>query len=113
MSEHQFSFINHPKHRDNFPIMKNSTDIEDQEEIKKQAAMPLVEDWQPPSNLPDLSQYKRIAVDLETRDPNLMRLGRAGCVRTGTSSALLWRRVKALGTFPSSTRVVATCRASL
>ena len=75
MSEHQFSFIEHPKHRDEFPIMKHSADIEDQEEIKKQASMPMAEDWQPPSTLPDLSQYKRIAVDLETKDPNLMRLG--------------------------------------
>ena len=75
MSEHQFSFIEHPKHRDEFPIMKHSADLEDQEEIKKQASMPMAEDWQPPSTLPDLSQYKRIAVDLETRDPNLMRLG--------------------------------------
>ena len=32
-------------------------------------------DWGCPSEYPDLSHYKTIAVDLETRDPNLMTLG--------------------------------------
>ena len=32
-------------------------------------------DWCPPSFLPDLTQEKEIAVDLETRDPNLIRQG--------------------------------------
>jgi len=32
-------------------------------------------DWCPPSFLPDLTQEKEIAIDLETRDPNLLRQG--------------------------------------
>lgn len=32
-------------------------------------------DWSPPSSLPDLTQYERISVDLETRDPHLTTLG--------------------------------------
>jgi DNA polymerase I-like protein with 3'-5' exonuclease and polymerase domains len=32
-------------------------------------------DWAPPSLLPDLTDEKEIAVDLETRDPNLMKRG--------------------------------------
>ena len=37
-------------------------------------------EWVPPINLPDLSQHKEIAIDLETRDPNLMKMG-SGSVR--------------------------------
>ena len=32
-------------------------------------------EWIPPSELPDLSQAKEIAIDVETRDPNLKQLG--------------------------------------
>jgi len=72
---HQFSFIDDPRNRGEFPIMRDSTDIEDQEEIKQQAANPLSQDWHPPSTFPDLTGHERIAVDLETRDPNLISLG--------------------------------------
>lgn len=37
-------------------------------------------DWTPPESLPDLSAAKRIAIDLETHDPNLTTLG-AGWAR--------------------------------
>ena len=37
-------------------------------------------EWVPPVNLPDLSQHKEIAIDLETRDPNLIKMG-SGSVR--------------------------------
>ena len=37
-------------------------------------------EWVPPINLPDLSQHKEIAIDLETRDPNLIKMG-SGSVR--------------------------------
>ena len=33
------------------------------------------EEWMPPSSLPDLTSVKRMAIDLETRDPNLTTLG--------------------------------------
>ena len=37
-------------------------------------------EWVPPERLPDLSSYSEIAIDLETRDPNLMTMG-SGAVR--------------------------------
>ena len=37
------------------------------------------EDWLPPSSFPDLTVYDRIAVDLETKDPNLTTLGPGWC----------------------------------
>ena len=37
-------------------------------------------EWVPPNRLPDLSSYSDIAIDLETRDPNLLTLG-SGAVR--------------------------------
>jgi len=37
-------------------------------------------EWVPPERLPDLSSYSEIAIDLETRDPNLMTMG-SGSVR--------------------------------
>ena len=37
-------------------------------------------EWVPPTNLPDLSDRKEIAIDLETRDPNLLTMG-SGSVR--------------------------------
>ena len=32
-------------------------------------------DWTPPQSLPDLSQYETVAIDLETKDSNLLTLG--------------------------------------
>ena len=37
-------------------------------------------EWVPPLNLPDLKEYSEIAIDLETRDPNLMTMG-SGAIR--------------------------------
>ena len=37
-------------------------------------------DWVPPTSLPDLTGHKEIAIDLETRDPNLLKMG-SGSVR--------------------------------
>ena len=37
-------------------------------------------EWVPPTSLPDLSGYSEIAIDLETRDPNLITMG-SGSVR--------------------------------
>ena len=37
-------------------------------------------EWVPPDRLPDLSSYSEIAIDLETRDPNLLTMG-SGAVR--------------------------------
>ena len=32
-------------------------------------------EWLPPEEFPDLSNYKEIAIDLETKDPDLMKMG--------------------------------------
>ena len=53
------------------------------EEIKEVAAVGLESDWSPPSTFPDLTKCDRIAVDLETRDPNLMKLGPGWCRNDG------------------------------
>ena len=37
-------------------------------------------EWLPPENFPDLSKYDEIAIDLETKDPDLMKMG-SGSVR--------------------------------
>ena len=37
------------------------------------------EDWLPPSSFPDLTSCDRIAIDLETKDPNLTTLGPGWC----------------------------------
>ena len=36
-------------------------------------------EWVPPDHLPDLSSHAEIAIDLETRDPNLLTMG-SGCL---------------------------------
>ena len=40
-------------------------------------------EWVPPDRLPDLSSHAEIAIDLETRDPNLMTLGSGSVRRDG------------------------------
>ena len=32
-------------------------------------------EWLPPEEFPDLSNYTEIAIDLETKDPELMKMG--------------------------------------
>ena len=50
----------------------------------KEAALGFGDDeWEPPSSFPDLTGYDRIAIDLETRDPNLMKLGPGWCRNDG------------------------------
>ena len=41
------------------------------------------EEWSPPSSLPDLTNCERMAIDLETRDPNLTTLGPGWCRNDG------------------------------
>ena len=40
-------------------------------------------DWSPPNDFPDLTKASRISVDLETRDPNLLKLGPGWCRKDG------------------------------
>ena len=51
--------------------------------MNKPLQMPMFKpetEWVPPTHLPDLKDHKEIAIDLETRDPNLMTMG-SGSVR--------------------------------
>ena len=51
--------------------------------MNKPLQMPMFKpetEWVPPTHLPDLSDRKEIAIDLETRDPNLLTMG-SGSVR--------------------------------
>jgi hypothetical protein len=41
-------------------------------------------EWVPPDRLPDLSGHAEIAIDLETRDPNLITMGSGSVRRDGT-----------------------------
>ena len=47
------------------------------------AAAGIEQPWSPPSTFPDLTRFDRIAIDLETRDPNLTRLGPGWCRNDG------------------------------
>src|SRR6056300_389805 len=40
-------------------------------------------EWLPPENFPDLSKYDDIAIDLETKDPDLMKMGSGSIVGNG------------------------------
>ena len=40
-------------------------------------------EWLPPENFPDLSKYDEIAIDLETKDPELMKMGSGSVVGNG------------------------------
>ena len=42
--------------------------------IQKPMFAPQTE-WIPPESLPDLSKHDEIAIDLETKDPELMKMG--------------------------------------
>ena len=46
-----------------------------EQDIKDVAWGNVDSDWTPPETIPDLSQYDTIAIDLETRDENLLKLG--------------------------------------
>ncbi len=41
------------------------------------------EEWTPPASFPDLTNCERIAIDLETRDPNLTTMGPGWCRNDG------------------------------
>jgi len=40
-------------------------------------------EWLPPENFPDLSKYDEIAIDLETKDPDLIKMGSGNVVGRG------------------------------
>ena len=40
-------------------------------------------EWLPPESFPDLSKYDEISIDLETKDPDLMKMGSGSIVGNG------------------------------
>ena len=63
-------------------------------------------EWLPPEDFPDLSKYDEIAIDLETKDPDLMKMGSGSVVGkgdvTGIAVAVLgWSGYCLLYTSPS------------
>ena len=40
-------------------------------------------EWLPPENFPDLSDHKEIAIDLETKDPDLRKMGSGSVSKNG------------------------------
>ncbi len=40
-------------------------------------------EWIPPENFPDLSKYSEIAIDLETKDPDLIKMGSGSVTKRG------------------------------
>ena len=40
-------------------------------------------EWLPPEDFPDLSKYKEIAIDLETKDPELIKMGSGSVTKRG------------------------------
>jgi len=52
----------------------------------KMMQMPLFKpqtEWLPPEEFPDLSKYKEIAIDLETKDPELIKMGSGSVTKRG------------------------------
>ena len=54
-----------------------------EQDIKDVAWGNVDSDWTPPQTIPDLSQYDTIAIDLETKDENLIKLGPGWCRKDG------------------------------
>ena len=40
-------------------------------------------EWIPPTEFPDLSKHDEIAIDLETKDPDLVKMGSGSIVKNG------------------------------
>ena len=58
------------------------------------------EEWMPPSSLPDLTSVNRMAIDLETRDPNLTTLGPGWCRDDGNIIGIAIAAGDFVGYFP-------------
>jgi len=63
-SKHQFDFLENPEF-----------DFAHKEDMKEISLASVDKDWSPPQVFPDLTKHKTIAVDLETKDPNIKTLG--------------------------------------
>ena len=45
-------------------------------------------EWIPPEEFPDLSKHKEIAIDLETKDPDLIKMGSGSVIGNGTVTGI-------------------------
>jgi hypothetical protein len=64
--------------------------------------------WNIPTQFPDLSQHKQIAVDLETCDPNLTTLGPGWARGDGFIVGIAVAAATGRGTSPSATPTATT-----
>ena len=57
-------------------------------------------EWLPPTNFPDLSNYDEIAIDLETKDPDLIKMGSGSVVGKGNIVGIAVAVVDWCGYYP-------------
>tara|TARA_E500000305_G_scaffold99687_1_gene92018 strand:- start:476 stop:865 length:390 start_codon:yes stop_codon:yes gene_type:complete len=67
--------------------------------IQKPMFAPQTE-WLPPTNFPDLSNYDEIAIDLETKDPDLIKMGSGSVVGKGNIVGIAVAVVDWCGYYP-------------
>ena len=65
-------------------------------------------EWVPPTEFPNLSKYDEIAIDLETKDPDLMKMGSGSVTGNGNMLVLLLLYMTGLVTIQLLTKVVVT-----
>jgi DNA polymerase I-like protein with 3'-5' exonuclease and polymerase domains len=63
-------------------------------------------EWLPPENFPDLSKYDEIAIDLETKDPELMKMGSGSVVGKGDVVGIAVAVTGWSGYYPSRAKVL-------
>ena len=57
---HQYNFIDHPDHREEYPKMKDKNDVADAEEMKEYSIAGVREDWSPPQTDTSLATLWRL-----------------------------------------------------
>ena len=67
--------------------------------IQKPMFAPQTE-WLPPTEFPNLQDYEEIAIDLETKDPDLMKMGSGSVVGNGNIVGIAVAVIDWSGYFP-------------
>ena len=65
-------------------------------------------EWIPPEEFPDLSKHKEIAIDLETKDPDLVKMGSGSVTGNGCITGIAVAVEGWSGYYPIAQEVVAT-----
>jgi len=65
-------------------------------------------EWVPPHELPDLTRAKTIAIDVETKDPNLKKMGPGWARGDGEVVGTPWQPQSGPDTSPLGTKAAAT-----